>query len=185
MKTPSGHKQYLRKEFPLITRLDEFSEAEIVYLRKYGAWLAALMNGDIEPITEKQNLFRETCLGDRHPVLEHELLWRRYLLAVSFEYALRRESNLSAGNGTYAEVRSNMAKLARAGSLKAQEWLEKEGEWEDLPSEGFSNILPTNRVWEIGAIHHVSAVFNSGGYADDSPIDVSANETEKTDVKPS
>lgn len=56
-----------------------FSEGEIEILEKYGHWLKALSAGELEPPTERQELFIEMTQGKRQPFSEEEWAWFKYI----------------------------------------------------------------------------------------------------------
>lgn len=56
-----------------------FTGEEIETLATYGAWMAALMHGRIEPETEAQRHFVAVCQARAQPETDHEHLWTRFM----------------------------------------------------------------------------------------------------------
>lgn len=139
------HKSYLAKPWIVRSLFKVFSEAEILFLTKYGAWLSALDSGNIEPTTTAQRHFVQVCNGKKPPKTAHEILW----LECKMENLCYREIVLlRQGEINYAAARKRVEELAKQNCRSAINWLQKEGVWENLPS-GKS----ANSAWDIGEIY--------------------------------
>ncbi|MCW7551602.1 DUF413 domain-containing protein [Endozoicomonas gorgoniicola] len=55
-------------------------------LQKYGAWMEALMNGSLQPVTEEQEHFISAASGKIKATTEYELIWKR-VLSIRKEYS--------------------------------------------------------------------------------------------------
>ncbi len=113
-------------------------------LKKYGPWLRALHDVRIAPKSEFEQHFVSVCRRKAAPVNDLEAIWLRYIHSRLVETQLRR---LHFAETDYATARSAIEKFASDGNPFAREWLQIEGEWEELPSDGKSS-----RVWSEGAV---------------------------------
>lgn len=75
----SDHIRYRRMKFQPNIPDGLFSPDEMQILSSYGAWLAALMHGQIEPETEAQRHFVSVCRGTASPESEYELVWCKFM----------------------------------------------------------------------------------------------------------
>ena len=75
-KTNKKQLKYLGKPISDINSLrDIFSEEELKIINKYGAWMEALADRKIEPITPEQKRFVEVSIGNAEPKSEFEKIW--------------------------------------------------------------------------------------------------------------
>jgi uncharacterized protein YifE (UPF0438 family) len=82
-----AHKAKLREPFTPACNTQVFSEAELELLERYGAWLGALMRGEIEPESERQRRFLLVCNGEIPPSGEVQKVWCKYLYRMQWEKA--------------------------------------------------------------------------------------------------
>ncbi|WP_424963917.1 DUF413 domain-containing protein [Ekhidna sp.] len=90
--TKKDHLQYLQEkgQFRIenkIKNLPAFSDEMIEILEKYGHWFEALVEGILEPITEKQKMFIE-AVRNEHPFSIEEQAWVLYQKRKSLEKGL-------------------------------------------------------------------------------------------------
>src|SRR5690349_5563297 len=112
------HKDLLREAFDLhCYDRSILSEHELVLLSKYGAWLSALSEGRLTPVTDAQRNFVLMCEGQRTPVTEYERLWHKYIAHRIFE---------RSGVGDYFDRAEICGVAAQLGSERALAWLEVE-----------------------------------------------------------
>lgn len=72
------HKIYRVRQFNPGVHIDSLAETERTLLAKYGAWLAALAIGDLEPYTEAQTRFLKVSRGELQAQTEYEIVWCKY-----------------------------------------------------------------------------------------------------------
>lgn len=93
--TKKDHLNYIKECGPF--RIDcnriIFSNDEIEILEKYGHWFAALEDGTLEPLTEKQRLFVEVANGLKQPYSLEEVTW--------FKYCKRKQIEEESGDSLY------------------------------------------------------------------------------------
>jgi uncharacterized protein YifE (UPF0438 family) len=78
MKAPPEHRIYLaRKDYPLNCSEEIFNKDEVSFLKRYGFWIEALVEGKILPITNDQKNLIEVHIGKIEPVNKQEIVWRR------------------------------------------------------------------------------------------------------------
>jgi len=58
-----------------------FSEEELKIINKYGAWMEALVDRKIEPITPEQKRFVDVSIGIAEPKSEYEKIWMKIFYA--------------------------------------------------------------------------------------------------------
>jgi len=87
MSLPSKCRRYFQKPFIIrcVKLHDLFTEEEIDLLKRYGNWMKALMDGEIEPDTERQKHFVKVCRGEIEPETPYERIWMRYLFRLKWE----------------------------------------------------------------------------------------------------
>ena len=74
--------KYLGKSISDINSLGNiFSEEELKIINKYGAWMEALAEHKIKPITPEQKRFVEVSIGIEEPQSEYEKLWMKIFQA--------------------------------------------------------------------------------------------------------
>lgn len=119
------HKRLLKQSFSPLLRPDGFTEADWAYLQKYGAWLHALMYGDIEPITKEQIHFIQVCNDMTPPISEPERIWKSYRNEVRSFKIIQR---LGEKKIAYKEAHLELTKLAMPpfSSSEATKWIDKE-----------------------------------------------------------
>lgn len=73
------HAQYRKMRIDIREDVAELmSEEELVIIRRYGAWMQALSNEEILPLTLSQTQFVATTRGERKPQTVHELAWNMF-----------------------------------------------------------------------------------------------------------
>ncbi len=78
-KTNKKQLKYLGKPISDINSLrDIFSEEELKIINKYGAWMEALADRKIEPITPEQKRFVEVSIGNAEPKSEFKKFGSRF-----------------------------------------------------------------------------------------------------------
>ncbi|MDD8058551.1 DUF413 domain-containing protein [Shewanella metallivivens] len=79
MSEKSKHKALIGKPPEDMAHLGYlFTERERSYLNKYGAWLDALANSRISPITAKQSEFLKSVRCEKQPKTEAEVIWAKW-----------------------------------------------------------------------------------------------------------
>ena len=82
VKENEDHLKYLGKSISDINSLGNiFSEEELKIINKYGAWMEALAEHKIKPITPEQKRFVEVSIGIEEPQSEYEKLWMKIFQA--------------------------------------------------------------------------------------------------------
>jgi len=74
-----NHKRYLALDFDPGVPDGLCSDDELEVLTRYGAWMAALMHGAIDPYTESQKRFVEMCQGLCSAESDYEVAWSHYM----------------------------------------------------------------------------------------------------------
>jgi uncharacterized protein YifE (UPF0438 family) len=119
------HKSLLKQSFSPLLRPDGFTEADWAFLQKYGAWLHALMHGDIEPITKEQVHFIQVCNEMAPPISEPERIWKNYQNEVKSFKIIQRlvEKKIS-----YKEAHLELTRFAMPpfSSSEARKWIDEE-----------------------------------------------------------
>ena len=77
--------ELVRRGFRPACSLNNFHESEVALIIKYGAWLSALMNGDLPVDNKNRKHFLSVCQGDRDPKSDIERAWSKYLLRLEVE----------------------------------------------------------------------------------------------------
>ena len=81
-----------------IKNLPAFSDEMIAILEKYGHWFEALLEGTLEPISEKQKMFIE-AVKNEHPFSIEEQAWvlyqKRKSLQKGLSEALKRRPKIA------------------------------------------------------------------------------------------
>ena len=100
----TGKKQHLDYitecgPFTIDCNLIIFSIEEVEILKKYGHWFAAIEDGTLEPLSEKQQFFIDVCKGLKQPMSIYELVW--------FRYAERRKIEKDKGDKLYQTPQLN------------------------------------------------------------------------------
>lgn len=72
------HRSVRRRQFSDFGTWDGLANSERNLLSRYGAWLQALAESELEPITPQQLNFVEVCRGRAEPRSEFELVWVKY-----------------------------------------------------------------------------------------------------------
>ena len=81
-KKNKNHLEYLGKPISDINSLRNiFSEEELKIINKYGAWMEALADRKIEPITPEQKRFVDVSVGIAEPKSEYEKIWMKIIHA--------------------------------------------------------------------------------------------------------
>ncbi|GET22713.1 DUF413 domain-containing protein [Prolixibacter denitrificans] len=94
------HNDYISQKGPFVVDCNHaiFTEEELKILERWGHWFQALTDGELAPLTKRQELFVEVANGKRDPVSVEEQAWFKYLgrkrieqkmgdrLKVSYEY---------------------------------------------------------------------------------------------------
>lgn len=78
------HKQFLKQSFRVeafVQTDPQWSTNDVRLLEKYGAWMEALDQAEIEPQTSAQRRFVAVCRGERDPETHYEVIWHRYTVA--------------------------------------------------------------------------------------------------------
>jgi len=76
------HLRYLGKPISDINSLRKiFSEEELKIINKYGAWMEALVDRKIEPITPEQKRFVDVSIGIAEQKSEYEKIWMKIFYA--------------------------------------------------------------------------------------------------------
>ena len=76
------HLRYLGKPISDINSLRKiFSEEELKIINKYGAWMEALVDRKIEPITPEQKRFVDVSIGIAEQKSEYENIWMKIFYA--------------------------------------------------------------------------------------------------------
>ncbi|WP_425390990.1 DUF413 domain-containing protein [Ekhidna sp.] len=91
--TKQDHLQYLKEkgQFKIdskIKNLRAFSDEMIDILEKYGHWFEALIEGKLDPISEKQRMFVD-AVKNEHPFSIEEQAWVLYKKRKSLEKGLK------------------------------------------------------------------------------------------------
>ena len=73
-----SHRHFLRRRFRPKFSLHGYSAEESALLIKYGAWLQALAEGVITPITPAQTKFAQVARGEHVADSQFENLWLKY-----------------------------------------------------------------------------------------------------------
>ena len=92
------HLNFLGKPFPGLNGIAGRLHNDHVYLlENYGAWMEALVNNTIQPLTEAQRRFVEVANGDRNEATRFEKAWTNLLIAKNRNRTdlIRREIQLS------------------------------------------------------------------------------------------
>ncbi|WGO96659.1 DUF413 domain-containing protein [Saccharophagus degradans] len=85
-KEKSRHKSLIGSPFQMDENIkNNLSQENIITLEKYGAWMQALDDGDLSPITDEQVNFLSVCKGIRTPANSIEVAWYNYKKVVSRE----------------------------------------------------------------------------------------------------
>jgi len=100
------HRSVRRRRFSDFGAWDGLAYPERELLSRYGAWLQALADSEIDAITPKQLKFVEVCRGRAAPTSEFELIWVKY------------QANRKA---FYSSERSRLLELALNGRLSARQ----------------------------------------------------------------
>ena len=80
MKAPAEHIIYLAKhDYPLGCSLEIFENDELSFLRRYGFWIEALVDGVILPITEEEKRLIDVHAGKVEPIKIQECAWRKLI----------------------------------------------------------------------------------------------------------
>ena len=87
MKSSNQHREFFsQKFFDLhVMNGDLFTEEENALLRRYGTWMQALDEQNIEPETQEQIAFVEMCRGVKAPTTIFEHAWRKLKERRQFE----------------------------------------------------------------------------------------------------
>ena len=81
-KENEDHLKYLGQPISDINSLRNiFSEEELKIINKYGAWMEALADREIEPITPEQKRFVDVSVGIAEPKSEYEKIWMKIIHA--------------------------------------------------------------------------------------------------------
>jgi uncharacterized protein YifE (UPF0438 family) len=80
-----AHRAYLQAPFKPELNGIGFSDAEWRLLHRTGAWMRALANGELQPLTASQTRFVAAAQGVVAPKSEHELVWEKYELHRAFQ----------------------------------------------------------------------------------------------------
>jgi hypothetical protein len=72
---PPEHKELLGKPFEFGCAMLTFTSSEISILQRYGAWLAALVEGKIQPFTPLQTQFIRCVQNNLEPRTEFERVY--------------------------------------------------------------------------------------------------------------
>ena len=81
-KENEDHLKYLGKPVSDIDSLRNiFSGEELKIINKYGAWMEALAEHKIKPITPEQKRFVEVSIGFEEPQSGYEKLWMKIFQA--------------------------------------------------------------------------------------------------------
>jgi len=73
------HKHYRSQRLAIREDITKnLTQDELALIRRYGAWMAALSNGAIQPLTASQEQFFEVANQRREPKTPHERAWRTY-----------------------------------------------------------------------------------------------------------
>jgi len=75
------HTDYIQQKGPFVVDCNRaiFTEEELEILEKWGHWFRALTDGELTPVTRRQELFVEGARGKREPVSVEEQAWFKYL----------------------------------------------------------------------------------------------------------
>ena len=104
-----------------------YSNREKEILETNGAWLDALMFGEITPDTKEQEHFVSMCYGEVHPANPIEKAWKKYRLDLMYKVARKMETEISQSLFDYATVRDRFAVLVQQRHRGAINWLHNEG----------------------------------------------------------
>ena len=89
-KENEDHLEYLGKPISDINSLRNiFSEEELNIINKYGAWMEALADRKIEPITPEQKRFVEVSIGIEEPKSKYEKIWMKIFQARNDRFYLK------------------------------------------------------------------------------------------------
>jgi uncharacterized protein YifE (UPF0438 family) len=83
MRPHRNHRAYIGQPFEPKCPLEGFSEAERAILNEYGAWMQAMHNVEVEPVTEAQRHFFEVCADLVEPETVFERVWVKYVESIN------------------------------------------------------------------------------------------------------
>jgi uncharacterized protein YifE (UPF0438 family) len=90
MRAPEEHRAHLAKrDYPLGCSSDVFPAEELKFLRRYGYWAEALVNGVISPVTDAQRRLVEVHNGKAGAITLNERAWMRLVERSCWEKDVR------------------------------------------------------------------------------------------------
>ena len=93
-KENEDHLKYLGQPISDINSLRKiFSEEELKIINNYGAWMEALVDRKIEPITPEQKRFVDVSIGIAEPKSEYEKIWMKIFQGGNDRFYLKYKKN--------------------------------------------------------------------------------------------
>jgi uncharacterized protein YifE (UPF0438 family) len=116
MKAPAEHRIYLAKQdYPLECSEEIFTNEELIFLKRYGFWIEALVNGIILPITDDQKRLMDAHIAKIEPINLQERVWRRLIERRMWEKDERESPH-------YKVVDESEQWFSRSGWKKMRSW---------------------------------------------------------------